>query len=137
MNRSTVQCQQKTTPRSLDKAFSNGSSDAFTISNSEWDINVKDLDYASIRKPEAIVGLRKDRWRNKALIATICLSLLRYAHNKNINLLQVVNKYFGFTQNVPKWCIEVLYQMGVMVSGEIICQSLQYNVIAIVELLKD
>lgn len=121
MNRSSVQCQRKTTPDSLDKSFLDGSSDASTKSNNEWDINNKNPHYASASEPEAIVGSRKDRRQNKALIAIICLSFLGYTCNKNINLLQVVNEYFGFAQNVPKQCIEVLYQMRVMVSGETIC----------------
>ncbi|MCJ1342648.1 hypothetical protein MMC31_000835 [Peltigera leucophlebia] len=137
MNRSLVQCQRKTTPGSLDESFSDGSSDASTKSNSEWDVSDKDPDYASASEPKTVVGSRKDRWQNKALIAIVCLSLLGYTYNKNINLLQVVNRYFGFAQNVPKRCIEVLHQMGVMVSGETICRSLQYNATAIVELLKD
>lgn len=96
MNSSSVQCQRKTTPGSLDKGFSDGSSDTSTKSNSEWNVNDKDPDYASASELKAVVGSRQDRCRNKALIAIVCLSLLGYARNKNINLLQVVNGYFGF-----------------------------------------
>lgn len=94
--------------------------DTSTISNSEWDVNNKDPDYASASKSEAFVRLRKDYWQNKVLIAIICLCFLKYARNKNVNLLQVVNGYFDFAKNISKRCIKVLYQIKVMVSRKTI-----------------
>lgn len=66
------------TPSNLDKGFLDGSLDISTGSNNEWDVNNKDLDYASASKPEAIIGSRKNCWQNKALIVIVCLFLLVY-----------------------------------------------------------
>lgn len=96
INRSLVPYQQKTIAVILDKNFLDSNLDISTISNSEWDVNNKDLDYANASEPKAIVRSKKHCWQNKALIAIICLYLLGYVHNKNANLLQVVNKYFSF-----------------------------------------
>lgn len=61
INRSLVQCQQKTTPGNLDKSFLDSSLDTSTKSNSEWDINDKDPDYTSLSETKAVVGSKKNR----------------------------------------------------------------------------
>lgn len=78
---------------------------------------------------------KTDRHRNKPLIATICLCLIGYGCNKNANLLQIVNGYFAFAQNVLKQCLEVFHQMGPIVSSETVRRSLQSNAVAILDVL--
>lgn len=78
INCSLVKYQRQITPSNLDKGFLDGSLDISTGSNNEWDVNNKDLDYASASKPKAIIGSRKNCWQNKALIVIVYLFLLVY-----------------------------------------------------------
>lgn len=87
------------------------------------DSNTSDAE-GTLSEPKGFAKAKMDRHRNKPLIATICLCFIGYRRNKNANLLQIVNGYFAFAQNIPKRCLEVFHQMGLIVSGETVCHFL-------------
>ncbi len=70
---------------------------------------------------------------NKGLISVVTLALLCYVWNERSNLFQRVIGYYAFSANIPKRSIESLYQMGIIVSYELIWRRLQVNAKAIME----
>ncbi len=63
--------------------------------------------------------------RNKRLVAIISLYVLNYSCSKWINLFQMLNRYYLFANYIPKYAIESLNQMGIIVLNETVWQALQ------------
>lgn len=72
------------------------------LSNNKLNVNNKDINYTKSNKSKTIIEEKKNYQQNKASIIITYLYLFKYTYNKNINLLLVVNSYFGFDQNMPK-----------------------------------
>lgn len=78
-----------------------------------------------------------DRSQNKTTIATALLYMLSYSCGQQSNFLQMIIRHFLFANNVPKRCMESLYQIGVIMSSKTICQALKTNTNAILNNLQN
>ena len=85
----------------------------------------------NIPRKNALLSKKRDATCNRALVAVVTLCMLCYGRNKRSNLLQTIIGYFAFASNVPKQCVEVLYQMGLFTSYEQILQTLQANKVVV------
>lgn len=54
--------------------------------------------------------------------------MLGYLYNQSSNILQLIIDYFFPTNNVPKYCIELLHHMVNIILSKTICQKLKTNV---------
>lgn len=61
--------------------------------------------------------------------------MLAYSKNKYANLLQIIDRYFTFAQNVLKQCSKMFYKMGFLVTSKIFCHKLKANSKAVLQML--
>ncbi len=64
---------------------------------------------------------------NKAVISIVSLAVLCYIQNERSNLFQRVIGHYAFSTNIPKYSVESLYQMGIIISYKSIRRGLQVN----------
>ena len=74
-----------------------------------------------------LLNKRQNSWKNRSLIAIVALCLLCYAQSEKSNIFQAVTGHTAFAYNIPKYEVEMFYQMGLLVSYKSIRHTLTSN----------